>query len=272
MARVVAALAAATLLAGCSGGGKAAAPTTTGDAPTTTAPAATTTSAPPPTTASGPTTTGTPRTTVPTSVVIGPGDARLGGTVSGPQGLVDGATVRVERVVGKDVATTNVTTAGGSWHLDSILGGSYRVRAYKVPDLAQAQPEVFFLAANDNKTLDLKMDSYAGDKISASVKPNPPIVEQAALLTITIGTGRVDDQGRPSVAPRPGVRLKVTVALPLVLESAAESVTGSDGSAGFTFRCAAPGTGNVTLTINGGATSVPVPACATGPPPPTTRG
>jgi hypothetical protein len=177
----------------------------------------------------------------------------------------------VERLVGKDTATVNVTTAGGSWRLDAVLGGSYRVRAFKPPDLAQAQPEVFFLAANDTKNVDLKMDRYDGERITAVVQPDPPVVGQAALVTVQIGVARVDDQGRPSVAPRSGVRMKVTVGQTLILESAAESVTGADGSAGFTVRCVSAGTGSMSLTLPTGVTSVPLPACATAPAPPTSR-
>jgi hypothetical protein len=267
---VAAVLALVVLAVGCSGGDrKAAAPPTTVEvAPTTTVPPSTTVA---PTTTSPPTSKGTPRTTAAVPVAVGPGDAHLAGTVSGPQGPVDGATVRVERLVGKDVATANLTTAGGAWRLDAILGGSYRIRAFKTPDLGQNQPEVFFLAANETKTVDLKMERYAGDRITAVVNPNPPVVGQAALVTIQVGVGRIDDQGRPAVSPKPGVRLKVAPGAGLSLESAAESVTDANGSAGFTVRCLAPGTSNLSLTVGTGVTSVPLPACATGPAPPASR-
>jgi hypothetical protein len=269
-AGLLAVLAVVLLSAGCSGGGRAAAPATTDPGPSTTV-AVSTTAGVTTTTKPAPTTKATPRTTVTVAVAVGPGDAHLAGTVTGPQGPVDGATVRVERLVGKDVATMNVTTAGGSWRLDSILGGSYRVRAFKTPDLAQAQPEVFFLAANDTKTVDLKMDRYDGDRITAVVNPNPPLVGQAALLTIQVGVARVDDQGRPAVSPRPGVHLQVAVGAALTLESAAQSVTDANGSAGFTIRCLATGTSTVSLTVGTGVTPVPLPACAATPVPPSSR-
>jgi hypothetical protein len=201
---------------------------------------------------------------------MGPGDAGMGGTVMGPAGPVDGATVRVERIVGKTVVTADVTsTAGGAWQLGSILGGSYRVRAFKPPDLAQSAVEAFFLAANDRKTIDFKLAAAGGERIVASVAPSPPRVDQPATVTVQVGTGRVDDQGRPSITPRPGVVLALTPAAGIVLESAPQAVTDANGAAAWHIRCAVEGATGLTLTIGNAATQVKIPACAAVGPAPT---
>ncbi len=217
-------------------------------------------------------TTGPPRTTTTTIVTLGPGDATIGGTVTGPAGPVDGATVRVERLVGRSVATADVTTsAGGLWQMASILGGSYRVRAFKPPDLAQSQIEAFFLAASERKTIDFKLPAAGGERITAVVNPNPPRVDQPATITITVGTGRVDDQGRPAITPRPGVPLTLAGGPGIVVESAPVVVTDGSGSASWRIRCTAEGANSVTLAVGTGATQVRFDGC--GPPPatPTTR-
>ena len=253
----------ALVTAGCTGGDDAdtAAPTTV--APTTTV--ASTTS----TVRSTTTTTGVPRTTTTTIVTLGPGDATIGGTVSGPAGPVDGATVRVERLVGRSVATADVTTsAGGLWQMASILGGSYRVRAFKPPDLAQSPVEAFFLAATERKTIDFKLPAAGGEKITAVVNPNPPRVDQPATITITVGIGRVDDQGRPAITPRPGVPLTRAGGPGVVVESTPAVVTDGSGSASWRFRCTAEGANTVALTVGTGVTNVRFDGC--GPPAPTT--
>lgn len=247
----------------CSGGGgptSAAAPATTAVADTSTAPRPTSS-----TTSSSlkaaTTTTGVSRTTVTSPLTLGPGNASLVGTVSGPQGPVDGATVRVERLVGKAVATADVTTFGGAWQLPAVLGGSYRVRAFKAPDLAQSPVEVFFLAADERRVVDFKLTAAGGDRITAVINPNPPKVDQSATLTISVGTGRVDDQGRPALTPRPGVTLILAPGAGYALESVPQAVTDGNGSATWRLHCVVEGTTSMSLTVGSGVTSVNLPPC-----------
>jgi hypothetical protein len=242
-------------------------------APETTAPAETSTSTTrAPATTARPTTTSStlkPTTTSSTLLAMGPGDASIVGTVTGPAGAVDGAIVRVERLVGKNIATQDLyTTGGGSYSLATILGGSYRVRAFKAPDFASSPVEAFFLAANERKVVDLRMPSGGGERITATVSPSPPKVDQTATLTIQIGTARVDDQGRLSLAPRPGVPLSLTPSAGLALEGTPQALTDGNGSSAWRIRCLAEGASTFQLTVGAGITQVRIPACAPGPPPP----
>ncbi len=210
-----------------------------------------------------------PTTTSSTLLAMGPGEASIVGTVRGPAGAVDGAIVRVERLVGKLVATTDVTTfGGGTYSVPFILGGSYRVRALKPPDFASSPVQAFFLAANERKVLDLTMPSAGGERITATVNPNPPKVDQTATLTIQVGIGRVDDQGRPAITPRPGVPLSLAPAAGLVLEGTPQALTDANGSAAWRIRCLAEGANTFQLTVGNGITQVKIPACAPGLPPP----
>jgi len=202
-------------------------------------------------------------------LALGPGDASIVGTVSGPSGPVDGAIVRVERLVGKLIATQDVTTSGGgSYAVATILGGSYRVRAFRPPDFASSPTEAFFLAANERKLVDLKMPAAGAERITATVNPSPPKVDQVATLTIQIGTARVDDQGRLSIAPRPGVPLSLAPSAGLALEGTPQALTDGNGSAAWRIRCLAEGATTFQLTVANGITQVRIPACLPGPPPP----
>lgn len=263
MRRTALLLAVLVLLAvACTSNKQAAAP------PTTPATEAETTLPPTTTSTVKPTTTSSTvaRTTTTVALSLGPGDASLGGTVSGPQGPVDGATVHIERLVGKSVASQDVTTSGGgSWQLPSILGGSYRVRAFKSPDLAQSDVQVFFLAATDHKTVDFKLAGAGGDKITAAINPNPARVGQPATLIITIGTGRVDDQGRPSITPRPGVVLALSGNQGYVVDSVPQTVTDGNGAAAWSVHCVVEGATSLALTVGGGVTSVNLPPCGSAP-------
>ncbi|MGI8809666.1 MAG: hypothetical protein ACR2KK_17870 [Acidimicrobiales bacterium] len=258
------------LLAGaCSDPERTATPDTTSVPEPTVAPSTTVTTLAPTSTTSS-----TVRaTTTSTVLTVGPGGASIGGTISGPAGPVDGATVKVERLVGKNVATAEVTsTAGGSWQLSSILGGSYRVRALKAPDFGQSPVESFFLGATDKKTLDLVLPAAAGERIVVTVSPNPPRVDQASAVSIQVGIGRADDQGRLSITPRAGVPLTLTAGPGFVLESSPQVITDANGTGVWNVRCSAEGASTVTLTVGTGATPVKLPACvAVAVAPPTTR-
>jgi len=245
--------------AACSGGGGGAA--TTGRAGQATVPAGDTTSLPPSTTTTETTVRGTPRTTTSTTVATGPGQATITGAVTGPGGPVDGATVRVERLVGQQVASTEVRSAGGGYTLASVLGGAYRVRAWRAPDLAQSGTETFFLAADEVKRLDLTLVQY-GSGVIATVDPAPPKVDQPATLTARLGTGRVDEEGRVTTTPRASVPLTLTVGPGAVLESPAQVVSNANGTASWRLRCTAPGPFSVSLAVAAVIAPVTLPACA----------
>lgn len=257
---LVGAIALAT--AGCSGGRPAAAPETTPvpETSTTTTVVARTT-VPRPTTTSS---TLKPTTTSSTVLGLGPGEATIGGTVRGPAGPVEGATVRIERLVGKAVATQDVTTGGsGIWQMNSILGGSYRVRALKPPEFGQSTTESFFLAAAERKTIDLRLPVAGGERITATVNPNPPRLDQTTTLRIQYGTNRFDDQGRATIVPKPGVVLTLSTPPGINLESSPQSLTDSEGYANWQIRCTMEGAKVVNLIIGGGQSTVNLPPCAT---------
>ncbi len=87
-----------------------------------------------------------------TSIGVGPGGASLNGTVTGPEGALTNATVHVERLVGAASGAMDVTTRpDGTWTLPMILGGRYRVRAWRTPDLALTKPEVFYLQSSETR-------------------------------------------------------------------------------------------------------------------------
>lgn len=255
----VPALIVAVIAGACSDDKPAAAPVT--PPPTT---LATTTTAPPSTTSTPvrtSTSTSTTRTTL--AVSIGPGEAFIGGSVIGPQGPVDGATVKIERLVGSAVASEEVTTSGGgAWRKDAVLGGAYRIRAFRAPDLSQSTVETFFLAAGERKTVDLRLTRTDGERITAVINPNPPRVNQAAVLTIQVGIGQVDSQGRPAVIPRAGVLLQLSPGPGQVLESSPQALTDATGSASWRLRCVAEGPNPVSLTVGTGVTQVNLPPCA----------
>lgn len=252
-------LAVLLLAEGCRGSDEEGAPATS--APTTPPP----TEAPATTAAS--TTTlvtvpGNPRPVTTLSSAIGPGTASLAGTVSGPEGPVAGATVRVERLVGDDVAATTVTSdAGGQWALSSVNGGRYRLRAWRPPDLAMLRPTLVFVEATGNMSVPLAMARYGEGNAVATFAPGPPTADKPATLVVTVSNGGIDGEGVLHASPRPGVTVQLQVTAGLTLEPPDTTVTDGSGNASFTVRCAPPGPPAVTAVVEGARRPVDVPPC-----------
>ena len=171
-----------------------------------------------------------------TSIAIGPGRATLNGTVVGPNGPVGGADVHVERLVGSLVAQEDVPTqADGTWSLPGVLGGRYRVRAWRAPDLALTTPQIFFLNGTDTRSLTLQLQQFNTGTLTAAIAPDPPIVGPAG------DAGRAADQpdgrrhGRgpgPSRWPTPSSSCRAPAAWSISQPNPA--ITGPDGSATWT--------------------------------------
>ena len=212
-----------------------------------------------------------------TSIDNGPGQAHLSGTVQAPEGAVPGATVHVERVVGDATVATDVATnPDGTWKLDNVKGGRYRVRAFRPPDLAQTSPAIFFLNGNENKTLNLQVQHYNGTGATGVIAPNPPRVGQPSNLAVQVTAVIVDPAGIVRIAPQVGVQVDLSGSGSWQFQSATTQVTGANGEAVWNLVCGSSGVQPLTATVAGQAYPLNLSACQepfTAPPaggPPTT--
>jgi len=206
-----------------------------------------------------------PRTLVTLPSDLGPGPAHVAGTVTGPEGPIPGASVRVERLLDDTAvaATTVQTGADGHWAVDSVNGGRYRLRAWRAPDLTQLMPVVAFVAVDDTKSIDLPVLRYAGNgKAVASIAPNPPVVGQAAILLIGAASGDVDSEGVLHSGARPGLSVTVALSTNVTITTANPVGTDEAGNAGFQVVCNQAGPVTA-MVIVGTAPQEPiqVPAC-----------
>ncbi|MGI9032758.1 MAG: carboxypeptidase-like regulatory domain-containing protein [Acidimicrobiales bacterium] len=263
MTRGVAVMAVALVISACTGGSgsgsKAAPPTSsvaTEPVPTTAAPA------PAPTTTIT-TLAGHPRLVTTVSGALGPGTARLAGSVVGPGGAVPGASVRVERLAGTATAATTVQTGpDGRWALDSVNGGRYRLRAWRAPDMAQLSPTLVFVVATQPEMVDLTVARFGDGSPVATVTPNPPVVGQPASLVVMVGGGSVDADGILHSQPRPGVTVQLVVIAGLALSSPDTVATDASGNAGFTVTCTQPGPPSVAVNLDGARRPLDLPPCS----------
>ena len=175
---------------------------------------------------------------------------------------ITGATVRIERFVGTKIATQTVQTSAGAWSLPSILGGSYRVEAFRPPDLAQPAPDVFFLGGTESKQLNTTLVRYGSTGVTATIDPNPPLVGLPAILTVQYGGGTVDPAtGDVIQSGQAGVRVQLVTGPNFSVESAPVAITDGSGEVSWAVRCLQPGPVPVSLVTGALSSTVSLPPC-----------
>lgn len=201
-----------------------------------------------------------------TTIAMQPGQATISGTVVGPDGPVPQAVVRAERVVGDATGSIDILTgADGTFAFTSMIGGRYRVRAWKpAPDnLALVEPEVFFLESKESKVLALTIRPYQGVSVSSDIAPNPPLIGEPANLVVQVVDRQVDAQGIVRGSPVAGARVELFGAGDWRLRSANPQTTDGAGRVTFTLECQRAGQQPLSVVV-GDTTTFPldIPPCA----------
>ena len=207
-----------------------------------------------------------------TTVAMGPGRSTLQGAVVGPDGPVPGATVHAERLVGDGAAVATVFTAeDGTWTLPGVLGGRFRVRAWRPTDLSMTKPEIFFLNDGDTKQLQLGLQRYTGVAVTFAIAPNPPFVDEAANLVVQVVQQSVDAQGVVRGEPVRSTRVELFGGGDWTLTTANPTFTDGEGRARWQLRCRSAGKQQLAVLVaNSQQFPLDIAACAERPPEETT--
>jgi hypothetical protein len=188
-----------------------------------------------------------------TSVVLGPGPMTIVGHVQGPDGVVSGAIVQLERLVGGGSASTRVPTAAdGTWNLENVLGGRYRIRAWKAPGLA-SRSEILFIESTGQRAVEITVEPVGGVRVDAAVAPDPPIVDEQVNLKVRVAERTVDSEGLVRDTPIEGVTVALEGTGDWSVSSPNPSTTGGDGSTIFRATCEDEGTQPLFATLSDGS-------------------
>ena len=204
-----------------------------------------------------------------TTIGVGPGSATISGTVRGPEGPVGQAIVRAERLVGDGAAAVDVlANDDGTYVLPSVLGGRYRVRAWRAPDLALTDPEVLFVDGRETRTLDLAVARYVGPFVSAAIAPNPPIVDRPAGLTVQVVERSVDVNGIVRGVPIPDLSVQLAGSADWRLATANPATTDGAGRVRWIVTCRRVGKLALAVNLADGSRPLDIPECSAPPPDP----
>ena len=207
-----------------------------------------------------------------TTVNQGPGRARLSGTVVGPDGPVPLATVRVERLQDDAVVFRGdiFTDAEGKWRTGRLVGGRWRARAWRTPDLADVKPATVFLEATQSKSLQLNLDRFGAPAVTASIAPDPPVLNANANLVVAVSTASVDADGVVHSTPVPNFLVQL-FAPNYVISNLSPLPTDGNGRVAWVALCRVPGPSGMLVKLQSGSLqAIAVGACAEPPPPPPT--
>jgi len=252
------ALAAATALWSCSGHVRAAPPTTSAASTTTTR-----TTRPDFATVNLPGVAGTPA--VP-AVAVTPGPVTVAGTVTDQTGApVAAATVSLQRIVGAAAGQTQVTSGqDGTWTAQGILGGLYRIRAWRPPDLAQPTATVVFLSPTSAPgPVGLQLDRYGQTNVRAAVSPNPPLLGEPVDLVVQVTSTTVGGDGVVRSTPLVGAAVAISAAGQWAVDGQPQQTTTAAGEVSWQATCEALGDQALSVTVNqGDPVDLAVPVCA----------
>lgn len=192
-----------------------------------------------------------------TSVVFGPGRATLSGTVVSDEGAIPGATILVERIVSGSVGKmTLVSAEDGTWTLPKVHGGRYRVRAWRVPDLAQTSSTAMFVGSTETKSVQLKVRRVGGLTVKSSIAPDPPRLDEPANLVVLVALKVVDEQGVVRAAPQGNVGVDLSGSNGWRVQSENPTATDDDGRAYWALHCR--GSGRHPLAVTVGSDTIPL--------------
>jgi hypothetical protein len=240
---------------------------------------------PPPTAPTPPTTTGVglpdgstvslpgvPGAAPATPVEMGPGQATVAGSVLGATGPVPGATVEITRLVGAQSTSTEVLSSRtGAFTLSGVLGGRFRVRAWKTPDLDMTTPEIFYLANGGTQRLELRPSSYRGPTVTSSFAPDPATAGAPTTVLVQLTDPTVSADGDVVYAPAVDDPVRIVGGTGWAVSGPARGRTDADGEVSFVVACGAVGDDPLTAVVERTvAVSLHVPACIAVPPTPTT--
>lgn len=178
------------------------------------------------------------------------GSAGLAGTVVGPDGPVAGAIVQIERHTATGSAQTQVlTNEDGTWKASDLLGGRFRVRAYLPNVLADLEPQIFFLRAEEQRPISTRLSGPAERLVVTFHSSGPHYLALASTDAVTVGREVVDAEGRLVLEPVPGHGVSLTLSGAATFSGSPPAQTDGSGALRFAVVCPVLGASSLRAVV-----------------------
>ena len=168
-----------------------------------------------------------------------------------------GINVHIDRFVGDASAGADTLTANdGTYSFRGLLGGRYRIRAWRTPDATLNTPVTLFLNAGQAHAQNLNLAKINGGlNFLSNIAPNPPRRGDVANIVVQVTTRGVDNAGVAKSIGQGGLPITLITTGPAVITTANPMVTNASGSAVWTIRCDGVGPQAYTAVLPDGAQS-----------------
>ena len=149
----------------------------------------------------------------------------------------------------------------GTYRFDQVLGGRWRVRAWKAPALATLEDNVLFLGYSDQRQLDLKVKAAGDYVVTSSMAPGTPFTGSAVQLAVLVLSQSVDDSGAVHRSPVGGAAVTLNITGKWYLAGDATQATDYSGRAAWTLTCTETGQQSITAVVGGQDWPLRIPDC-----------
>jgi len=149
----------------------------------------------------------------------------------------------------------------GTYRFDQVLGGQWRIRAWKAPTLATLEDNTLFLGYTDQRQLDLKVKVATDYVLTSNMAPATPFIGSAVELAVLLLTQSVDQDGAIHRTPVGGAGVTLNITGKWSLSGDATQGTDSSGRAAWTLTCTETGQQPISAIVGGQEWPLKVPDC-----------
>ena len=183
------------------------------------------------------------------------GEARLFGTVSGPDGPIAGATVGIERITSEGIGELRVFSNGeGRWSANRMPGGKYRVRAW-IPGISTSGgSEVRYLEHDEKAEFNFTVLAVDPTPTIEFVHGGPIFAHHSGSVAMVMTTRVINENGVVVTSPVSGALVSVVTTSGVSVSTSPISLTDGNGMASFTLTCVGVSSGG-TITATSGVLS-----------------
>jgi hypothetical protein len=195
---------------------------------------------------------------------LGGGKASLFGRVLDSSGIpVPAALVRATYYgdPNKPELIEALSLEDGTYRFDQVLGGRWRIRAWKAPELATLEDNVLFLGYTEQRQLDLKVKAAVDYVVTSSMAPNPPFTGSPVELAVLVMSQSVDDEGIVHRSPVGGAAVTLNIIGKWSLAGDATQATDYNGRVAWTLSCGEVGQQSITAVVGGRDWPLTIPPC-----------
>jgi hypothetical protein len=200
----------------------------------------------------------------PTTRPLGGGKATIAGKVVDPDGrYVPGAFIRATYYgdLNKPEVIEALSGEDGTYRFEQVLGGRWRVRAWKTPEFATLEDSEFFLGYTEQRQLDLKVKAAVDSVVTSSMAPASPFIGSPVELAVAVMNQTVDEDGVVHRTPVAGAAVTLNILGRWSLVGDATQATEYNGRAAWELTCDEPGDQKITAIVAGREWPLNIPAC-----------